>query len=208
MAAAVPTCTPAPPVVTGTATHYDADGGGKCSFDPGDRLVAAISGGMWDGSAWCGACAVVVGPSDHEILVRIVDSCPACKPGDLDLSREAFALLSPLEKGRIPISWLPVPCPVEGALAYRFKDGSNAFWAAIQVRNHRYPIASLEVLGKDGTFKPLARVAYNYFVGKALGAGPFTLRVTDARGNRVEESNIELGDSVVRPGKTQLARCQ
>jgi expansin (peptidoglycan-binding protein) len=206
-AATAPTCAPSPPAITGTATHYDADGSGKCSFDAGDRMVAAISGARWEGAGWCGACAVVIGPRD-EILVRIVDSCPGCKPDDLDLSREAFALLAPLQRGRIPITWLPVPCPVEGALAYRFKDGSNAHWAAIQVRNHRYPIASVEARKKDGTFKQLERAAYNYFIGKALGAGPYTLRITDTRGNTVEDSGIALGESVVRNGTAQLARCQ
>jgi expansin (peptidoglycan-binding protein) len=202
-----PTCVPPSPAITGTATHYAADGTGKCSFDAGERMVAAISSADWADAGWCGACVVVVGPDD-EILVRIVDSCPGCKPGHLDLSREAFALLAPPKRGRIPITWFPVPCPVEGPLAYRFKERSNAFWTAIQVRNHRYPIARLEVRQQDGTYRPLARAAYNYFVGKALGSGPYTLRVTDMRGNSVEDSNIALGESVTRPGTAQLELCR
>lgn len=202
-------CTVSPePFHAGEATHYAADGTGKCSFErrartPSDPLlVAAINHADYEGR--CGACVVVVGPDDAEILVEIVDRCPGCKPGDLDLSREAFALLAPLDKGRIPIRWLPVPCEVAGSLRYRFKPGSNDSWAAIQVRNHRYPIASLEVSDRQGTFTPLPRADYNYFVGKALGPGPYTLRVTDARGQTQIDTGVSGPD---HPGSAQLPRC-
>lgn len=201
---------PARQPVSGSATHYALTTIGKCSFDVsatiGDELIAAVSSADYVDGTWCGACLVVVGPDD-EILVRVVDSCPGCQPNDLDLSREAFAMLAPLAKGRIPITWFPVPCDVEGSLAYRFKEKSNAHWTAIQVRNHRYPIATVEAR-KATTFEPLSRAAYNYFVGKGLGPGPYTLRVTDTRGNVVEDANIALGDAVTRTGSTQLARCQ
>lgn len=190
---------------TGEATHYAADGTGKCSFPKsGSRLVAAAAPADYAEAARCGSCVVVVGPDDDEILVQIVDRCPACKPGDLDLSREAFELLAPRAKGRIPIRWLPVPCEVDGPLAYHFKDGSNPQWAAIQIRNHRYPIASLDVRDDRGTYRALERADYNFFVGKALGAGPYTLRVTDARG----QTHVETG--VIGPdhtGSAQLPSC-
>jgi expansin len=170
-------------------------------------LVAAINDADYLKSARCGSCLVVVGPDESEILVEVVDRCPACKPGDLDLSRDAFALLAPLERGRIKIRWLPVPCEVDGPLAYHFKPGSNASWMAIQIRNHRYPIAAVEVLGArddPGTAMPLTRADYNYFVGKGLGAGPHTLRITDSRGQTQVDTNVIGPDHV---GSKQLPRC-
>lgn len=200
-------CRAPDPMQSGEATHYDADGTGKCSFEKpasGPLLVAAASHADYAALASCGTCLVVVGPDDAEILVRVVDRCPACKPGDLDLSREAFELLSPLKKGRIPIRWLPVPCDVDGPLAYHFKPGSNAQWAAIQVRNHRYPIAALHVRDRSGAFVALDRADYNFFVGKGLGDGPHTLRVTDARGQTYVESGVTGPDHT---GSAQLPYC-
>jgi expansin (peptidoglycan-binding protein) len=201
-------CSPAVGPFTGEGTYYDADGTGNCSFDASaDRLVAAMNAADYAGAGWCGACVAVRGPGG-EVTVRIVDQCPGCAKGDLDLSREAFAQISPLAAGRIAISWRPVPCNVQGPIAYQFKDGSNAFWTAIQIRNHRHGIAALEARDATGTYQPIARADYNYFVSTAgLGAGPFALRVTDTRGNTVEDPAIALGDAVARPGAAQFPAC-
>jgi len=172
--------------------------------ESGPLLVAAAADADYAKAARCGSCAVVIGPSDEEVLVRIVDRCPACKAGDLDLSRDAFELLAPLAKGRIPIRWLPVPCAVDGPLAYHFKPGSNAQWTAIQVRNHRYPIAALEARDDRGRFVALERAAYNFFVGKALGDKPLTLRVTDARGQTQVDTGVIGPDHT---GAAQLPAC-
>ena len=204
-----PSCLPPLGWSTGEATFYAADGTGNCSFEPAnDRLVAAINGADYQHASWCGACLVVSGP-DSEIIVRVVDRCPGCKPGDLDLSREAFALLAPLDTGRIPIRWLPVPCDVDGPIAYQFKDGSNPAWSAIQLRNHRYPIERLEARDATGAYVGFARADYNYFVApKRLGGGPYSLRVTDTRGHTLEDPQIALGDAALRSGAAQFPRCQ
>jgi expansin (peptidoglycan-binding protein) len=194
---------------TGEATHYDADGTGNCSFaaSPDDLMVAAMNGADYKGAVWCGACVIVSGPQG-DVTVRIVDSCPGCSEGDLDLSKEAFAKIAPLTAGRVPISWRPTPCDVTGPIAYHFKDGSNPFWTGIQIRNHRYAIATLESRDTAGTYTEIARLDYNYFVTtKGLGPGPYTLRVTDARANVLEDANIALGDNVSRQGAAQFATC-
>ncbi len=205
----LPACLPPGAWFTGQATHYNADGTGSCSFEPApddDRLVAAINGVDYQHAAWCGACLVVSGP-ESEILVRVVDRCPRCKQGDLDLSREAFAQLAPLSRGRIPIRWWPVPCDVNGPIKYQFKDGSNLQWTAIQLRNHRYPIRSLEVRDTSGRFVSVQRADYNYFVAsKGLGQSPYVLRVSDTRGHTVEDV-IALGDAVARTSASQFPRC-
>ena len=193
----------------GEGTYYGADGSGNCSFDksPDDLMVAAINGIDYKGAAWCGSCVLVTGPQG-EVTVRIVDSCPGCKVGDLDLSKEAFAKIAALSVGRVKITWRPTPCTVSGPISYHFKDGSNAYWTAIQIRNHRYAISSLEARDATGNYTPIARADYNYFVStKGLGPGPFTLRVTDTRANVLEDMNIALGDSVSRDGASQFPVC-
>jgi expansin len=197
-------CSEAPPEATGEATFYNASGEGNCSFDasPNDLLVAAMNGVDYNIAAWCGGCVEVSGPNGR-VVVRVVDQCPGCKHGDLDLSREAFAMIAPLSAGRVPITWHEVACNVTGPIAYHFKDGSSAFWTALQVRNHRYPVASLEVNGRF-----VSRVSYNYFVAPdGLGPGPYAVRVTDTRAHVLEDADIALGDKVTRTGAAQFPSC-
>ncbi|MRG91728.1 hypothetical protein GF068_07290 [Polyangium spumosum] len=161
----------------------------------------------WATSGVCGACAQVKGP-DGEVTVRIVDLCPECVHGDIDLSPDAFARLAPLEKGRIPISWQFVPCDVDGSIVYHFKEGSNQWWTAVQIRNHRNAIAKFEWRSDDGAWHEVPRVDYNYFVEEqGMGPGPYTVRVTDVYGSVLEDSGVpfvEAGDS---PGKGQFPAC-
>ena len=74
----------------------------------------------------------VVGPKGA-VTVRIVDLCPECNAGHLDLSREAFALIADLPQGRVDITWQVVSPDLPGPVAYHFKDGSNQWWTAVQV---------------------------------------------------------------------------
>lgn len=201
-------CLAAPAEATGEGTYYDATGAGNCSFDPtpDDLMVAAMNHTDYGTADWCGACLEVTGPQGV-VTVRVVDQCPGCAKGDLDLSPQAFQVLSPLSAGRIAISWHEVPCTVNGPIAYHFKDGANAFWTAIQIRNHRYPIAKVEAQ-VNGAYVSIPRLDYNYFVqDSGLGDGPYALRVTDTRGHVVEDTGIALGDNVTRTGTGQFATC-
>ncbi len=203
-------CGDAPATHAGEGTYYAADGSGNCSFDPspGDLLVAAMNTPDYAGSAVCGACAAVDGP-DGSVTVRIVDRCPECASGDLDLSPQAFERIAPLSAGRVPISWRFVACDVSGPVRYRFKDGSNPFWTAIQVRNHRHAVARLEARTGDGGWRAIPRESYNYFVATdGLGAGPLTLRVTDVHGLTLEDTGVPPGDSTEVAGAAQLPACQ
>ena len=97
---------------------------------------------------------------------------------------------------------------VAGPLRYHFKDGSSPGWTALQVRNHRHAIATLEAK-VDGVYQPIAREDYNYFVATSgLGAGPLDLRVTDVHGIVAEETAIATGDDVETTGATQLMACE
>jgi len=73
---------------TGEATYYTfADGSGNCGSPatPNDLMVGAMNHTDYAGSAACGACARIVGPQGT-VDVRIVDRCPECPQGDIDLS--------------------------------------------------------------------------------------------------------------------------
>jgi expansin (peptidoglycan-binding protein) len=194
---------------TGEGTYYDfADGSGNCGFPPSpdDLMVAAMNAVDYAGSAVCGSCVRIQGP-DGSVDVRIVDQCPECPAGDIDLSPEAFALIAPLESGRVSISWEPISCAVDGPLVYHFKDGSNPWWTAVQIRNHRQAIATFEVL-EGNAWVQVPRVDYNYFVDDdGMGEGPLSFRVTDVLGNVVEDSGIPLLDDADASGQDQFPAC-
>jgi len=202
-------CTEGDPTTAGQGTYYSADGTGACSFErsPEDLMVAALNAPDYAGAAWCGACIAVTGPSGS-VVVRVVDKCPECKRGDVDLSEPAFAKIAAISAGRVAVSWHEVACPVTGPVAYRSKDGSNADWTAIQVRNHRYAIAKLEA--KVGSaYRSIERADDNYFVApRGLGPGPYALRVTDIHGHVLEDGAIALGDATERAGAAQFPACQ
>jgi len=193
----------------GEATYYDfADGSGNCGFPatPDDPLVAAMNHTDYAGSAACGSCVRIDGP-DGSVDVRIVDQCPECPAGDIDLHPDAFARIAPVEAGRVPITWQYVPCAVEGPVVYHFKDGSNPYWTAVQIRNHRNAIARFEV-EQDGAWVEVARVDYNYFVQESgMGEGPLSFRITDVTGAVLEDAGIPLLDDADAPGAAQFASC-
>jgi expansin (peptidoglycan-binding protein) len=191
---------------SGIATFYDATGEGACSFDatPNDLDVAAMDMPEWNNSAPCGECVRVTSPNG-QVTVRIVDLCPGCEVGHLDLSMEAFAKIAPVSAGRVSITGQPVACGVSGPVAYRYKEGSSQYWTAIQVRNSRLPITKLEVqLG--GSWQEVPRASYNYFVrhsGVGTTAG-FPVRITAVDGQRLTDSLPPVAAGMVVDGAGQF----
>lgn len=203
-------CSGDPTVHEGEGTFYDfADGSGNCGFPatPNDLMVAAMNHVDYAGSAVCGACVEITGPNG-QIKVRIVDQCPECPEGDIDLSPEAFENIAELSAGRIPITWTYAACDIGGPIVYHFKDGSNPYWTAIQIRNHTYPIAKLEAADASGNFATIQRLDYNYFVAEGgLGEGPYRLRVTDVNDHVLEDQGVGLMDDGDVSGAAQFPVC-
>lgn len=205
------TCTPPPsnqPEHTGEGTFYTLAGMGNCSFPeyPGPGLVAfaALNETDYGNADLCGAWVRVTGPRGT-VTVKVVDRCPECRPGDVDLGRDVFPLVADPVQGRVPIRWQVVSGPEAPAIGYRVKDGSSAYWIGIQATNHRNPVRSLEVQVAGGTWQPLARRRYNYFEAPSgLGPGPFTIRLTDTFGQSVVSSGIRLQVGVEQPTAQQF----
>jgi expansin (peptidoglycan-binding protein) len=145
----------------------------------------------YENAAYCGAYLHVEGPQGA-ITVRVVDLCPEYQAGHLDLSREAFAQIADLYLGCVNSAWKLVSPELDGPIAYHFKDGSNQWWTAVQIRNHRNPIAKFEYLVSDRGWVRVSRTSYNYFVQTNLGMGPgtYTFRVTGWYGNMLTDIDI------------------
>jgi len=160
----------------GVATFYDADGSGNCSFDasPGDLDVTAMAMPEYDASASCGGGPTRGGGGGI----------------NLDLSAQAFAKIADPKEGRIDVTYQAVACATAGNVAYHFKDGSSKYWTAIQIRNHRVPVAKVEYK-KGDAWVAMKRADYNYFI-EASGVGDqpngLSLRVTATDGQVVEDT--------------------
>jgi expansin (peptidoglycan-binding protein) len=191
----------------GEGTFYGYSGGGNCSFPPPTRLTAAMNQADYNGAQACGACILVTNPANGaSVEVRIDDRCPECAPGDVDLDEEAFMQIADRALGRIPIRWSYVAC-TPPALSLYFKEGSNPWWTAIQLRDHRYPVASAawRPSGSTGKYTRLPREDYNYFVAASgMGAGPYDFKFTDVFGQVVKVNKVALNVGVVIPTKKQF----
>lgn len=192
----------------GEGTYYvEATGDGSCMFGPSpdDMMIAALNTPDWSNAASCGGFAEVTGPRGS-VTVRIVDRCPECKSGDLDFSPQAFDRIAERSAGRVPISWKLVAGEVQGPIQYRYKEGSTRFWVAIQVRNHRVPVAKLEILPAGAsTWIEATRAEYNYFIHpNPITAGPLQVRVTALTGATVQNILPEPQGGLVVVGTAQF----
>jgi expansin (peptidoglycan-binding protein) len=190
------------------AIRIETDGTGNCNFDAlaVDRYVAALNNIDYVNGAMCGACAEVKGPSGQKVVVRIVDSCAGCTGDQLGLSEQAFDAMGSQGQVQVPIKWQYVSCQVAGPLQYRFKEDSNEYWVAIQVRNHRLPIQKLE-WDKGGTWVEVARQPYNYFVEPSgMGPGPIHLRVTATDGQQIEDTLPQVIQATIVIGSAQFKK--
>ena len=167
-------------------------------------MVAALNAEEYNHAAYCGAYVQVTGRKGT-ITVRIVDLCPECLAGHLDLSLQAFALIDDVPLGRVPITWRVISPAISGPIAYHFKDGSNQWWTAVQIRNHRNPIAKFEYWN-GSAWITVPREDWNYFVqtNPGMGVGPYTLRVTDWYGNTLVDGGIPLIDNGTVTGGSQF----
>lgn len=209
---AAPACA-APPtgntVHKGKATFYDSAGsGGNCSFPspPADRLYVALGPSEYAGAAACGGYLDVTGPKG-KVRVVVMDQCAGCEPGHIDLSDEAFGRIADRAQGVVPVTYRAVVSPpVSGPLTFRMKDGASQWWFAVQVGNHGNPLRSVEAKGPGGGFRPAARQNYNYWIVEGgLGAGPYSIRVTDVYGRQATATNIRMAPEQVQRSTVSLS---
>ncbi len=199
------------------ATYYESNNGpNSCSFNPSElpEYYAAIGTEQYEGSLACGACARVKG-SSRTIDLQIVDHCPTasnplCIRGHLDLNPEAFLRLGDdLNRGSMPITWEYIPCDVTGNIQYYFKPGSNADWAAVQVKNTPHPIKKFEYKDVSGSYVAVPRVSYNFFVEEdGMGVGPFDFRVTDIYGQVLESTDVIFQLGAPYQAQEQFLQCK
>ena len=184
---------------TGSATFYSyATGTGACSYVGNDLSpnVVAVGPADYAGSQMCGRMLRVTGPLGS-VDVRVVDLCPTCAPGELDLNEPAFAAIANPLLGRATVTWTTIPDEDPGTIFLQLINGGNPFFMQILPLYSRYGIASLEYLEPSG-FVAARRETYNYFtLDGAMGvplplSSPFTIRLTDVNGQQLVMGTIPL----------------
>lgn len=176
-----------------------------CSFstDALPEMVAAVSSDNFRDSFLCGACLRVhSSASTGSIVVQVVELGGA----GLLLTPAAIAQLSPDATPAV-VDWQLVACDTTEPVHYLISSVTNSFYASIQLRNHRYPVMSVEAVGGDGQAIALRHLNFNYWDSGSLGAGPVNLRLTDFNGQILDDVAIPLAASTDVAGAGQFPVC-
>ncbi len=188
------------------ATHYVLTGLPNCSYPspPADQLFVALSPSEYNSAGGCGGYLEVHGPNGS-VRVKVIDQCPECATGHIDLSETAFAKLAPLSAGLINISYTYLANPaLPGPISMEVKDGSSQYWLALLPDNTGNPLASVQVRTSSG-WQSLSHANYNYWIAQGgAGSGPFTVRLTDTQGNTATVSGIRLSPGSVQSTGTYM----
>ncbi|WP_222849746.1 expansin EXLX1 family cellulose-binding protein [Trebonia kvetii] len=165
---------PAVGSASGIATHYVLQsGGGNCSYPgpPANHMFVALSAAEYHGAAPCGSYLQVKGPHGS-VRVEVIDQCPECKSGHIDLSEAAFAKLAPLRAGIIKVSYHTISNPpLPGPVGFLVKNGSSRYWLALVVMNTGNAIASVQLKTSAGHWLKLTHANWNAWIAQQ-GAGP------------------------------------
>lgn len=194
---------------TGKATFYELRQLGNCSFRnvAVDDLYVALGPPEYAEAAACGGFLQVTGPKGS-VRVKVVDQCPECARGHLDLSRAAFARIADPSAGTVSIRYSTVADPAgAGTLSFRVKEGSSRFWFALLVDGHGNTLRSVEVRSGSGAWRTLERADFNYWISETgAGTGPFQVRVRDTRGRTVLANGIKLQPGAIQRTTLQMYR--
>lgn len=193
---------------SGEATHYVLQpGDGNCSYPAAntDPLYVALSPAEYGAAAACGSYLEVSGP-DGSVTAEVVDQCPDCQSGHIDLSEEAFARIAALSAGLVPVTYHTIiDPPLPAPLSLRVKEGSSAYWLALLPISNGNPITSVRVSSPTKGSQDLTRASYNYWIAASgMGPGPFTVQLTDSVGHQVTLTGISLTPGVVQSTGTSM----
>jgi len=175
---------------TGEITFYEGiqgTSGGNCSLPVAadDFMHCALNNIDYDGSNACGACLEVTG-SKGTVIVQVVDRCPECAEGDVDLTEQAFEKVENPIDGRVQISWKFIECPINKTIKVNFKE-ENRFFNAFQFRDIKHAISKMEYREKetDPWKQVVDRKLFNFFIESSEITYPIDIRVTSILGEKL-----------------------
>ncbi|KAF4316724.1 hypothetical protein JM18_008162 [Phytophthora kernoviae] len=182
----------------GTVYTLSSPSSGNCNFMswPSDATTkyAALNVDQWDETMNCGRCAEVSctdsscsGQSSE--IVYIMDQCPGCSYGDLDLSPDVFESITGQSYTKLGIEWKFVDCPISKNVEYCLKTGSSEFWVAVQPANFVSGVESLKINGQGTN---MVDSAYYFLIdgsGKSIAdLSSVSISLTGVNGEVLEET--------------------
>jgi expansin len=187
--------------MAGNCNYMTAGAGASVNY-------AALNAPQFDSTKSCGRCALIscadtrCKDKTKTQLVYLLDQCPECKSGDLDVAPSVFKTLTGSDPARYKIKWKFVNCPVKGSLQYCLKVGSNPYWIAVQPANSAVGIKSMTINGKPTTMVPSA---YYYLLQSPtpVNLSSIQISVTSIGGQTVNET-VSLTTNKCTPGTKQF----
>lgn len=127
-------------------------------------------------------------------ISQVVDQCPECNEGHLDLFEDAFEKLGTKSAGIIATSYTKVACGISSPIVLHNKSGTSAYWFSMQVVNSNEPVSKLEVSTDGGkTWKSTKRAEYNFFENSSgFGTDSVDVRVTSVSGGTITVSGVSV----------------
>ncbi|WP_433073068.1 expansin EXLX1 family cellulose-binding protein [Dactylosporangium sp. CA-052675] len=178
----------------GSASYYTAGRNGMCNLGtPADGAYAAVGRAEYAGGKGCGTLLDVTGPNGTT-RVQVVDLCPGCPAGKIDLGKGSFAKIGALSAGIIPVTYTTVRDPQVGPLRVRVKGGKGYSSLSVVVDNHGNPLSTVELQQGD-SFVALRHGEDNTWTGPSGLNGTVSLRISDVYGHQALVAGLALGQS-------------
>ena len=181
----------------GTAYTLGSPSSGNCNIQsvrPTAKIYyAAMNNDQWNHYKTCGMCVSVrcidsqCPEPRRSVTVQILDRCPECKHGDLDLSPEVFREITGSHPSRLKIDWDFVPCPrsfASGPMKFCLKGGSNGYWTAVQPCNTKTTVTKMTFNGKPAALNQMDAYYFLSTNGNGINLNqPIDIGVTTVAGN-------------------------
>lgn len=158
------------------------------------RMFAAINSDMWDNGENCGKCVQVWCVDSfckkrfEPKTLMVMDKCPECGPGDLDLSIPAYEEVTGIWPHRLKFEWKFVDCVDEfdygEKIRMDLKAGPNQWWRAFYFSMNKQRLANVTLDGR-----PLSKAEFGFWNDwNVLGKAPHKLVLTSEDGQTLEAS--------------------
>ncbi|EGZ29137.1 hypothetical protein PHYSODRAFT_537560, partial [Phytophthora sojae] len=143
----------------GTSYTLGQTSSGNCNFmsaiPTASTNYVALNQAQWDNLGGCGRCIEVscideqCTAKNKTAVVQVLDRCPECAHGALDLSPTVYKEITGLDPNRLTVRWRFVDCPDPGTLQVCLKEGSNPNWIAVQPTNTLVGVQTVTINGES-----------------------------------------------------------
>ncbi|TFL07183.1 RlpA-like double-psi beta-barrel-protein domain-containing protein-containing protein [Pterulicium gracile] len=92
---------------SGKASWFNVGLGSCGQYSSDSDMLVAVSPGAFSSGIHCGQ-KISVSANGHSVTATVLDKCPSCGDGDLDMSPALFQKFNDLGKGVFSVSWSPL----------------------------------------------------------------------------------------------------